>query len=288
MAVRYLDSRYGKVKPYKGNPRKISDGAFTKLCESIQQDPEFMETRPIVIDETNAILGGNQRQYAILSLLEGGWSEEAKAILETNGWGCVLEGKLPDAWVRQLTKPDWMTPEEWESKKKRFVLKDNSPEGMAGEFDYEIMGESFTLSEMSDSGIDFSNLSADLQEEAEESASEQAEKGDGYGEKDPKLQKFIQNREEARAELDELTDAEFYLCVVFQDKEQKLKFLEAANLPHEGGMYASGLTLADLMGIEIERKAYDFPTRKVDGTLAGLAMENAQEPEGAGDTPIQE
>ena len=278
MGIRYLDSRYGKIKPYKGNPRSISDGAFTKLCHSIEQDPEFMEARPIVIDESNAILGGNQRQYAILSLLEGGWSEEATAILETNGWTCVLEGRLPDSWIRQLTKPEWMTPEEWESKKRRFVLKDNSPEGMAGEFDYEIMGESFSLEEMSDSGIDFSNLETELREEAEESASEKAEKGDGYGEKNEKLQDYIQKREEARAELDELTDAEFYLCVVFQNKDQKLKFLEGSKLPHEGGMYASGLTLADLMGIPIERVAYDFPTRKVDGNLAAQAMENPQDP----------
>ena len=155
--ARYLDSKYGKIKPYKGNPRKISDGSFTKLCASIDRDPEFMQARPIIIDENNAILGGNQRQFAILSLLEGGWSLEGEEMIRLYGWECVFDGKLPDDWVRRLLKPKGMSAEDWEVKKQRFVLIDNSPEGMAGEFDYEIMGENFSPDVMADAGIDFAN-----------------------------------------------------------------------------------------------------------------------------------
>lgn len=244
-----LDSKYGKLRPYKNNPRVISDPAFTKLCASIEQDPEFMSVRKIIIDENNEILGGNQRQYALLSL---GYE------------------RIPDDWVRQVT--GWS-----EEKKRRFVLKDNSPEGMAGDFDYDTMGEFFSPEEMADSGIDFSNLDTEIQEKAEESAEERAEKSE-YGEKNEKLAKFKENREKARESLDEMTDASFYLCLIFQNTEQKRKFIEESGLVTDGETFASGLALAEKMGIGIERVEYKFPEGKLDKNLVEMAMPNDGDP----------
>lgn len=50
------------------NPRTIKTEAFNRLCESIKRDPEFMVLRPIVVDEKNVILGGNQRHRACVVL----------------------------------------------------------------------------------------------------------------------------------------------------------------------------------------------------------------------------
>lgn len=273
--AKYLDSKFGKVKPYKNNPRVISDAAFTKLCASMNRDPEYMACRPIVIDENNAILGGNQRQYAILSLNETGWSVEAVRTLKKNGWESVLEGRLPDEWVRKA--------EGWTDEKKlRFVLIDNSPEGMAGEFDYDIMSDNFTPDIMAESGIDFSNLSAEIQNEAEESSEEKAEKSD-YGEKSEKLKNFKENREKARESLDEMTDASCYLCFIFQTTEQKREFLAATDIPTDGELFASGLELARRLGVAVTRVELKFPEARLDKNLTEMAMPNGQKPQKTGE-----
>lgn len=280
--ARYLDSKYGKIKPYKGNPRKISDGSFTKLCASIDRDPEFMQARPIIIDENNAILGGNQRQFAILSLLESGWSLEGEETIRLYGWECVFDGKLPDDWVRRLLKPKGMSAEDWEIKKQRFVLIDNSPEGMAGEFDYEIMGENFSPDVMADAGIDFANLDTGIQADAFQSAEEKAETSE-YGEKQEKLETYKEHREKARANLDEMTDVRFYFCAIFQNHEQVKAVLDATSLPNEGEMFVDGLELAKRLGVELTPVDYRFPEGKTDKSLVELAMENEQEQVGVGD-----
>lgn len=46
------------------NPRVIKDDKFKKLVKSINEFPEMLEIRPIVIDENNIVLGGNMRLKA--------------------------------------------------------------------------------------------------------------------------------------------------------------------------------------------------------------------------------
>jgi hypothetical protein len=108
------------------NPRKISASAFAKLCESVKRDPQFMELRPIITDENNTILGGNQRYRACLEL---------------------GKKKVPACWVRVATG---LTPEQ----RKRFVLVDNAPEGMAGEWDTDILQADWKLPELEELGFD--------------------------------------------------------------------------------------------------------------------------------------
>ena len=66
------------IKANPRNPRKIADADLDKLKKSIERDPEFMRLRPIVVDENNMVLGGNQRLKAITAL---GYSD------------------IPDEWV---------------------------------------------------------------------------------------------------------------------------------------------------------------------------------------------
>lgn len=49
------------IRPHPRNPRKIAKDALSKLCESIQRDPEFMRLRPIVVDGDAQILARNRR-----------------------------------------------------------------------------------------------------------------------------------------------------------------------------------------------------------------------------------
>lgn len=114
------------IKLREDNPRMITEAAIDKLGESISRDPEYMVIRPIVIDEDRVVLGGNARLKAIIKL----------------GMKTV-----PDTWVVQVK--DW--PEE---KRKRFILVDNSPEGMSGTWDRELLMAKWDMMELEEVGID--------------------------------------------------------------------------------------------------------------------------------------
>jgi len=53
-----------KVFPNPTNPRTIKEGKFKKLVNSIQDFPEMLELRPIVVSKDMEILGGNMRYRA--------------------------------------------------------------------------------------------------------------------------------------------------------------------------------------------------------------------------------
>jgi hypothetical protein len=118
------------LEPNDRNPRKITDEALQKLCESIERDPQFMELRPIVVDEHNVILGGNQRYRACLKLGK-----------ET----------VPASWVKVATG---LTEEQ----RKRFIIVDNGPEGMSGDWDAELLKIDWDVPELSDVGLDLQSL----------------------------------------------------------------------------------------------------------------------------------
>ena len=56
--------KIGDIKPNPQNPRTIKGDKFKKLVNSIQEFPEMLEARPIVIDENDIVLGGNMRLKA--------------------------------------------------------------------------------------------------------------------------------------------------------------------------------------------------------------------------------
>jgi PAS domain-containing protein len=118
--------RLDTIRLNERNPRKISPEQLEKLKESLKRDPEFMELRPIVVDNDGVIMGGNQRYRALVGL---GFSD------------------VPDSWV---VKADNLAPEQL----RRFVLVDNAPEGMSGEWDFELLNEDWAMSELEGLGFD--------------------------------------------------------------------------------------------------------------------------------------
>ena len=99
-----------KIKPNQENPRFIEDDKFEKLKKSIQELPEMLNIRPIVVDETMTILGGNMRYKALKDL---GYTE------------------IPIIKVINLT----------EEQKREFVIKDNAG---FGEWDWEILNNEWS------------------------------------------------------------------------------------------------------------------------------------------------
>lgn len=113
------------LKLNERNPRKISETAFERLCKSIRRDPRFMELRPIIVDEQNVIIGGNQRYRACLKL---GRKE------------------VPSEWVREAAD---LTPEQ----RRRFILLDNAPDGAAGYWDWDILNQDYKMPELENIGF---------------------------------------------------------------------------------------------------------------------------------------
>lgn len=129
------------LKANSRNPRTITADALRKLCESISRDPAFMELRPIVIDDEGVILGGNQRFRACQQL---GMTE------------------VPASWVKTAAG---MTDEQ----RRRFVLVDNAPEGMAGQWDLELLTADWHLPDLETLGFDLESIMAELKQGLEPS-----------------------------------------------------------------------------------------------------------------------
>lgn len=127
------------LKLLSRNPRRISKEALSRLSESITRDPEFMRLRPIVVDADGVVLGGNQRLRA-----------------------CKALGmkSLPDGWVVQAAN---LTEEQ----RKRFILVDNAPQGMAGEWDDDVLKADWGLDELKGLGFDFGEDAPETDADAE-------------------------------------------------------------------------------------------------------------------------
>ena len=109
-----------EIKSNPNNPRLIKDHKFKQLVKSIQDFPQMLELRPIVIDENNMVLGGNMRLKACL---EAGLTD------------------VPVIHSNNLT----------EAQKKEFIIKDNIS---FGEHDFDILANEWNIIELDEWGLD--------------------------------------------------------------------------------------------------------------------------------------
>ena len=122
------------IKTNPKNPRLIKDDKFKKLVKSIQEFPQMLELRPIVVDENNIILGGNMRYKA------------------------CIEAGLKEIYI---LKAEDLT----EQQKDEFIVKDNVG---FGEWDWDILANEWDTDKLQDWGLDLP-LDVSVQElEAEE------------------------------------------------------------------------------------------------------------------------
>jgi hypothetical protein len=112
------------IKPNPNNPRYIKDDKFKKLVKSIQDFPQMLDLRPIVIDENNVVLGGNMRLKA------------------------CIEAGIKDVPVKKASD---LTEEQ----KKEFIIKDNIG---YGEWDWDDLANNWEIEEITDWGLDIPNF----------------------------------------------------------------------------------------------------------------------------------
>ena len=123
-----------EIKSNPNNPRIIKDHKFKQLVKSIQDFPQMLELRPIVIDENNMVLGGNMRLKA------------------------CFEAGLTDVPVIHANNLS-------EEKKKEFIVKDNVG---YGEWDWDDLANNWDALELTEWGLDIPNFDAEVLEAEED------------------------------------------------------------------------------------------------------------------------
>jgi hypothetical protein len=109
-----------KVRTNPNNPRIIKDDKFQKLVKSIQEFPQMLEIRPIVVNDDMIVLGGNMRLKACL---EAGLKE------------------IPIIKASNLT----------EEQQKEFIIKDNVG---FGEWDWNDLANNWDSEQLETWGLD--------------------------------------------------------------------------------------------------------------------------------------
>ena len=112
--------KISKVKGNPNNPRIIKNDKFKKLVKSIQDFPEMLKLRPIVVDEEMIVLGGNMRLKA---------SKDAG---------------LKEVWIEVA---EGLTEEQ----KKEFIVKDNVG---FGEWEWDMLANEWDSVQLSEWGLD--------------------------------------------------------------------------------------------------------------------------------------
>ena len=125
------------LTPTPDNPRVLRDDQYKNLLASIKRDPEFLSKRPVVHAD-KVILGGNQRWHAILEATED--AEFRERI------GTKKAGEVPASWVLDASEFD-------EEQRRRFVIVDNAPDGMSGEWDWDMLANEFDVNWLNDLGL---------------------------------------------------------------------------------------------------------------------------------------
>jgi DNA modification methylase len=111
--------KISQVKSNPNNPRLIKNDKFKKLVKSVQEFPEMLELRPIVVDENMIVLGGNMRLKA------------------------CIEAGLKEVWIEVANLT--------EQQKKEFTIKDNVG---FGEWEWDMLANEWEQTELEDWGLD--------------------------------------------------------------------------------------------------------------------------------------
>ena len=112
--------KLSEIKLNPENPRTITENAMANLVKSLQEFPDMMSLREIIVDEKMMVLGGNMRLLALQKI--GAKVATAK----------IVKG---------------LTPEQ----KREFVIKDNAP---FGEWDMDALANAWGDLPLIEWGVD--------------------------------------------------------------------------------------------------------------------------------------
>ena len=295
MAKRQLNTFLGKLHKLSNNPREISDGAFTSLCESLMRkdsegngDIELLKGNKIVVWMVPAELPSDRKDWP--------WEGQEGQLVTLSGnqrYDALVEmgyEKIPDKWIEvgKYENGKWWSCEHAE----RFILLANNPEGVSGETDYEKLVKKFNEACLRAVGMDFAQTPMDFQLRTAETVEDEVETGE-HGEMDQELHDFIQRRENSRGNLEEMLDMGFYTVTVFETHDQKMEYLawlkEKYGVDANRDIFINGFQMSEALGKKIEYSGLKFPEAKpskalqemaMDGTADGWERNGGEMPEG--------
>jgi DNA modification methylase len=122
--MKTITVKINEVKSNPNNPRIIKDDKFKKLVASIQELPQMLELRPIVVNEDMVVLGGNMRLKACK---EAGLKE------------------IPIIKASELN----------EEQQRAFIIKDNVG---FGEWDWDALANEWDVEQLAEWGLDVPNF----------------------------------------------------------------------------------------------------------------------------------
>jgi DNA modification methylase len=125
------------------NPRVIRDDKFKKLVKSINEFPEMLELRPIVVNDEMVVLGGNMRLKA------------------------CKEAGLKEVHIIKASNLS-------EAQQAEFIIKDNVG---FGEWDWDMLANEYDEQDLKDWGLDLPVFESINELEAEEDDFEEPEGG---------------------------------------------------------------------------------------------------------------
>lgn len=175
--ISQIEINKGQIEGLPKNPRFIKDEKFKKLVKSIEENPEMLGYRELLVyplDGKYVVIGGNMRLRACKQL---GYKEVPCKVLPQ------------DTTIEQL---------------KAYTIKDNSG---FGEWDFDLLANEWDVSDLSDWGVD---LSVDDVEDAEK---EPKDVSDSF-ETEFKLEITCENESEQEKMYNELTERGFVCRVL--------------------------------------------------------------------------
>ena len=170
-----LEKNKGQIKDVKANPRIFKDEKFKRLVKSIEDNPEMLALREIIVYPQNdkfVVIGGNARYEALKYL------------------------KIKDAPCKVL--PVETTPKQMNA----YIIKDNAS---FGDWDWDMLANEWDLEELQDYGIDMPDYS--VEDLGDAGATEE----DDFGFKEPQFVVEVVCKDEAHQnEVYSALDAQGY------------------------------------------------------------------------------
>jgi hypothetical protein len=128
-----------KLTLLERNPRKITKDQMDKLCKSIEDDPAFLQNRPVLVNYNDGkyiVYAGNQRV-------------RAARILKMKELPCIIENSLDPEIMR-----------------KRVILDNQT----FGEWDFDILANEFNIEVLIDCGFDANELIGPIDNDSKDDA----------------------------------------------------------------------------------------------------------------------
>lgn len=143
-----------RIAENENNPRTITTEKFKKLVKSLLVFPRMLTLRPIVVDETMTVLGGNMRLKALKHIVTMDADAMRSTIEENDKFSELEVANLVSYWTDWRKKPTATiinAADLTEAQKREFIIKDNVG---FGDWDTDMLANQWDTAALMDWGME--------------------------------------------------------------------------------------------------------------------------------------